>query len=242
MRQKVVAGSAVAVLLGGGAFAAVSATGQGNGHRRVHARRGVHRLHRHDLLAAATYLGISSVQLERELDSSKSLAQVAQAHPGKTTQGLIDAIVAARRARLAKVASRLPARVGAEVNSPAGLLAAGARSGKKSGRGSAGLGGPGPFTAAGRLGVAAADYLGITAAQLRRELQSGKTLAQVADATPGKSSAGLVAALVAARKQRLASGLAGGKMTHARAARREQRLHEHMSALVTRKFVRAGKP
>jgi hypothetical protein len=219
-RQKVFAAAAVAVVIAGGAFAAVSATGQGNGQRRIHARRGAHRLHQRDLTAAAGYLGIPTEQLEHELNSSGSLALLAQAH-GKSTQGLIDAIVAARRARMAKVSARLPNRVGAEVNGPARLPRA---------------------AAAGKLGLAAGAYLGITPSQLRDELRSGRTLAQIADATPGKSSTGLLDALVSARKARLAHGVAAGKVTQERAARSEQRLDKRMSALLQRKFVRAGKP
>jgi hypothetical protein len=212
----------------GGAFAAVSATGQSNGPRRSHARHGVHRLHQRDLVAAAGFLGISTGQLERELGSSGSLALLAQAH-GKSTQGLIDAIVAARKAGLTKVAARLPSRVGAEVDGPVRLPPA-ATAGK--------LGLP----AAGRLGRAAAGYLGVSPTRLREELSSGETLAQIADATSGKSSAGLRDALVSARKERLAHRVARGKLTRARAARSEQRLDKRMSALLQRKFVPAGKP
>ncbi len=213
-RQKVFAGAAVAVVIAGGAFAAVSATGQGNGQRRIHARHGAHRLHQRDLTAAAGYLAIPTEQLEHELNSSGSLALLAQAH-GKSTQGLIDAIVAARRARMAKVSARLPSRVGAEVNGPARLSRA---------------------AVAGKLGLAAGAYLGITPLQLRDELRSGRTLAQIADATPGKSSTGLLDALVSARKERLDHGVAAGKVTQARAARSEQRLDKRMSALLQRKF------
>lgn len=220
-------------MIAGGAFAAVSATGEGSGSRRADHRHAMKRLHRHDLLAAAGYLGVSSDQLERELGSSESLAQIAQAHAGKSAQGLIDAIVAARRARLAKVAARLPSRVGAEVNAPARLLRSGAG-------GHAGA--LGASRVATRLRSVAAGYLGLSAGQLQRELQSGKTLAQIADATPGKSSAGLVDALVAARKQQLARALAAGNVTQARAARRQSRLDRRMSAIVRRKFVRTGKP
>jgi uncharacterized membrane protein len=219
-KQKVFAAAAVAAVIAGGASAAVSATGQGNGQRRIHARHGVHRLHQRDLTAAAGYLGISTEQLEHELNSSGSLGQVAQAH-GKSTQGLIDSIVAARKARLTEVAARLPSRVGAEVNGPARLPHA---------------------AAAGSLRLAAGGYLGIAPSQLRDELRSGRTLAQIADATPGKSSAGLRDALVAARKVRLAQGVAAGKIPQARAARREKRLDKRMSALLQRKFLRTGKP
>jgi len=219
-RQKVIAGAAVAVVIAGGAFAAVSATGQGSEQRRMHARHGAHRLHQRDIAIAAGYLGIPTEQLEHELNSSGSLAQVAQAH-GKSTQGLIDAIVDARRARIAKVAAGLPSRVGAEVNGPARLPRA---------------------AAAGKLGLAAGAYLGITPLQLRGELRSGRTLAQIADATPGKSSAGLLDALVSAGKERLAHGVAAGRVTQARAAQREKRLDKRMSALLQRKIVRGGKP
>jgi hypothetical protein len=221
-------------VIAGGAFAAVSATGQGSGSTRAGHRHGLQRLHRQDLLAAAGYLGISSDQLEAELGSSKSLAQVANAHAGKSAQGILDAIVAARRGRLAKIAGRLPARVGAEVNAPArDLLRPGAA------RPAAALG---PSKLAERLVAAAARYLGVGAEQLHRELQSGKTLAQIADATPGKSSAGLVDALVAARKQRLARALAAGNVKPARAARWQSRLDRRMSAIVQRKFARTGTP
>jgi hypothetical protein len=220
VRQKVIAGAAVAVVSVGVAFAAVSATGQGPGQRRIHVRHGVHRLHQRDLTAAAGYLGIPAAQLEHELGSSGSLARVAQAH-GKATQGLIDAIVAARRAGLANVAARLPNSVGAEVNGRASLPRAGA---------------------AGGLGLAAAAYLGIAPTHLREQLRSGSTLAQIADATPGKSSVGLRHALVSTVKARLAHAIASGKIPQARAARREQRLDKRMSALLQRKFVPAGKP
>jgi hypothetical protein len=64
-----------------------------------------------------------------------------------------------------------------------------------------GFGGPG----FGHMGFArvdplstAASYLGLTEAQLRAQLQSGKSLADIAKATPGKTVAGVEDALVAA--------------------------------------------
>jgi hypothetical protein len=64
---------------------------------------------------------------------------------------------------------------------------------------------------------AAAGYLGVTQAQLLTQLQSGKTLAQIANATQGKSAAGLVDALVAAEKKELADAVAAGRLTQAQA-------------------------
>jgi hypothetical protein len=51
----------------------------------------------------------------------------------------------------------------------------------------------------------AASYLGSSPAQLKLELQSGESLAEIANATAGKSEAGLIAVLEAAGKQRLAN-------------------------------------
>ena len=63
---------------------------------------------------------------------------------------------------------------------------------------------------------AAADYLGVTEAQLRNELTSGKTLAQVAR-DHGKSVDGLIDAMVAEAKSHLDDAVADGKITRAQA-------------------------
>lgn len=52
--------------------------------------------------------------------------------------------------------------------------------------------------------AAAATYLGTTKAELQTQLKSGKTLAQIAKATDGKSVAGLVSAIVAAETKTIA--------------------------------------
>ena len=61
---------------------------------------------------------------------------------------------------------------------------------------------------------AAASYLGLTEAQLRTELDGGKTLAQVAK-DHGKSVDGLVDALVADLKKHLDEDVAAGRITKA---------------------------
>jgi len=53
----------------------------------------------------------------------------------------------------------------------------------------------------------AARYLGLSGTQLRAELHSGKTLAQIANATSGKSASGLVEALVSASQQARAASV-----------------------------------
>lgn len=226
IRQKVVAAAAVAVVLAGGAIAAVSATGQDSsgGHHAARSRA-------RDLATAAAYLGTSTTQLSSELRSGKTLAQIASsAGAGKSPQGLATALEAAKRARLATATSRLPARVSAEVNRPGGPLG-------------------GPETAAvrlrllfaspRRLGQAAAAYLGISAGSLQGELRAGKTLAQIADATAGKSKAGVIAALAAAERAQLAAHTAT-QLSAKRLARREQRLQRRVTRLASRSFAAAG--
>ena len=51
--------------------------------------------------AAASYLGMSAVQLQSELESGRTLAAIASATSGKSEVGLIDAIVAAKQEVLA---------------------------------------------------------------------------------------------------------------------------------------------
>src|SRR6478609_8158764 len=59
---------------------------------------------------------------------------------------------------------------------------------------------------------AAATYLGLTDAQLRTQLESGKSLADVAKAQ-GKTVDGLVQAMVDAAKKKLDAAVAAGRLT-----------------------------
>jgi hypothetical protein len=75
---------------------------------------------------------------------------------------------------------------------------------------------------------AAATYLGLTEAQLRSELESGKTLAQVAQAH-GKSVSGLVDALVADAKKQLDAAVAAGRLTKAQETQLLNGLHDRIT-------------
>ena len=92
------------------------------------------------------------------------------------------------------------------------------------------MGGPGhgPFGA----GLdAAADYLGLTRAQLARQLQSGKSLADVARAQ-GKSVDGLEQALVDEAKTRLDRAVADRKLTSDQRDQILREVQEHVADLV----------
>jgi hypothetical protein len=141
-----------------------------------------------DLLStAATYIGISADQLRTELGTDKSLADVAVAH-GKTRDGLIQALVSADEQKIATLVDE---------------KGIGAQPGPR---------GPGASVIGDQLAAAAA-YLGSSTADLQTKLQSGQTLAQIADATSGKSRDGLIAALVDDAKAKIAAAQQAGTIT-----------------------------
>jgi nitroreductase len=80
--------------------------------------------------------------------------------------------------------------------------------------------------------AAAASYLGVTTSQLLADLRSGRTPAQVASATAGKSVAGLVAALVAHEKQELAAAVTAGRLTQTQAEAVEATLQQRFTDFV----------
>jgi hypothetical protein len=106
-----------------------------------------------------------------------------------------------------------------------------------------GRGGPGgPFGHHGDELAAAAVYLGLSRSDLMTELRSGKTLAQVAEATSGKSVSGLVDALVSAAKAQLAQAVKDGKLTQAQADRIQQDLKQRISDRVNHAGPGPGGP
>jgi len=80
----------------------------------------------------------------------------------------------------------------------------------------------------------AASYLRLTRAQLRRERRSGRSLARIADATSGRSAAGLVEALVSARKASLAAAVGTGSLSRAIENMRLSTLRRRVTAEVDR--------
>jgi len=86
----------------------------------------------------------------------------------------------------------------------------------------------------------AASYLGITRSQLRSDLGSGRTLAQVANATSGRSAAGLIDVLVKARAAKLAAAVAAGHQSQAKANAALARFHGRVTAEVNRRGAASG--
>ncbi|HEY4451004.1 MAG TPA: hypothetical protein VGN13_05370 [Solirubrobacteraceae bacterium] len=197
LKRRLALAVGLCALIAGGTVAAVAATSPGAHHR---AAAGIPR----DLSTAAGYLGVAPAQLQAQLRSGKTLAQVAAATPGKSEAGLIAAIVAVRQAKLAAISAKLGKRVKAEVDHAPGQ----------------------------GLPAVESAYLGLTREQLRSEVRAGETLAAIAAATPGKSEAGLIAAIVARRRTALAELVKTGKLTQAQAGTRDARLQAHVKRFV----------
>src|SRR5215218_3633804 len=169
--------------------------------------------------AAAAYLGVTEEQLRTEIAGGKSLAEIAKAK-GKSVDGLLDALVADANKKIAAAvtagrlsqagADRLTASLKEHVTEMVNNTI-GPRGGP--GRGFGFGHGRGHGDSFGGLDDAA-SYLGLTEEQLRTELMSGKTLADVAKAK-GKPVDGLVDALTADAKKRLDDAVAAGRITKA---------------------------
>lgn len=170
--------------------------------------------HGADLLtAAATYIGIPVADLRTQLESGKSLADIAVAN-GKTRDGLIAALVAAEQQSIGTFVDQKG------IAHPGGP-----------GRGGPGFGfGPG-FMREGDALASAATFLGVTEADLHTKLQSGQTLAQIATAA-GKTRDALIAALVTDAKTAIEKAKTDGKLTADQATTLENGLTDRITKLV----------
>lgn len=156
------------------------------------------------LSAAAAYIGISEADLRAQLQSGKSLADVAVAN-GKTRDGLIVALTQAAATQ-----------IGTLVDQKGGFPA----------------GGPGFGMRGGDELAAASTYLGISEQDLHTKLQSGQTLAQIAGATAGKSRDGLIQALVNAETAKIDQAVKDGKLTADQAAQMKTNLAQRITQMV----------
>ncbi len=83
----------------------------------------------------------------------------------------------------------------------------------------------------------AADYLGLQMDALKAELKQGKSLGDVANATPGKSSAGLVAAMLQKASERLDKAVAKNRITAERKQAVLAKAKERIDELVAKRFA-----
>lgn len=78
----------------------------------------------------------------------------------------------------------------------------------------------------------AANYPGLTPLELRHQLRQGKSLADIANATPGKSASDLVNVLSAAIKTKLDAKVAAGRLSSTQEATILSNLAPKLTALV----------
>jgi len=168
--------------------------------------------------AAASYIGITETQLRTELGTDKSLADVAIAH-GKTRDGLIAALTAAQQQNIATLVDQKG--IGARPN-PANGYGPGPGFGR----------GPGDRKVIGDSEAAAATYLGTTTADLETKQRAGQTLAQIANATAGKSRDGLLNALVADATTKIDAAQKAGTITADQATQLKANLSTRFAQLV----------
>jgi hypothetical protein len=170
--------------------------------------------HGADLLnAAAAYIGISAADLKTQLQSGKSLADIAVAN-GKTRDGLIAALVAAEQQEISTLVDQKGTAF------PGGH-----------GNGGPGRGAPGGFRVEGDPLAAAATFLGTTTADLRTKMESGQTLAQIATAA-GKTRDALIQALVNDAKTKIEAAKSAGTITADQATKLEANLADMITRLV----------
>ncbi len=195
--------------------------------------------------AAATYLGLTSDQIRTDLQSGKTLAQIAVAQ-GKTADGLVQAILAAQEANLdeARHGRQAHLRSGEEHREEPGVDDHEHRQRHApDGRGA---------LCRRRLAVPSRLRRGRTRSASRHrpvrcrprtplrptsasqrprsqaDVQSGKTLAQLATAQ-GKTADGLVQAILAAQEANLAKLVTAGKLT----SDQEQTIEKGLTTMIT---------
>jgi hypothetical protein len=210
-------GSAVLVLAAGSGLAAAAARNSGPGGGPGPGPVGQ---------AVTGYLGLSASDLRTQLQSGKTLADVAAAQ-GKSVSGLEDAIVADAKTHLDAEVAAGDLTAAQESSMVSDLQSHVADIVNRTGPPPGGGPGHGPFDVS-----AITTYLGIGATELKSDLDSGQTLADVATAQ-GKSVSGLEDAIVAAAKTHLDADVVAGSLTAAQESTRLSDLQAHVADLVT---------
>jgi hypothetical protein len=203
-----------------------------------------------ELSAAATYLGLTSSQIQSDLRGGQTLAQIANSTTGKSSSGLVTALVSAVESNLGSAVSAgkltssqeqtIESNLQQEVTNLVNGTGPAAGGHGRFGFGPGGMGAPGGmgFGGMGFGGAgggelsAAATYLGLTSSQIQSDLRGGQTLAQIANSTTGKSSSGLVTALVSAEDSALDSAVSAGKLTSSQEQTIESNLQTRITDLV----------
>jgi hypothetical protein len=224
-KRAIIASAGAAVALAAGAGGALAAGGFGSGPGPGGPGPGVvvGSDEKPGGAAIASYLGLTQEELRTQLESGKTLAQIATAQ-GKSVSGLEDVMYAEAKSRLDQAVADGKLTAAQEQTMLEGL-----RSHLDDI-----VNHTGPHGRGVRIFAAAvAGYLGLTEDELRTQVESGKSLAQIATAQ-GKSVDGLKAAIVAEAKSHLDEAVAAGKITAAQEKAMLDELTSHIDDLVDR--------
>lgn len=157
----------------------------------------------------AGYLGIAPAEVRRRMRSGETLGQIAATAGTGSRKGLIESLYATEAAAIR--ARHLPRDVeAARLRELRRTLVTQVDHARRR---------PG-------LLRASAAYLGLDEAALAAKLANGRTLAQVAASTPGRSRSGLLDALVATRRRTIERALAEKAISAAAARRAIARLRD----------------
>jgi hypothetical protein len=215
-KQKLWAAIAIAVVIVG-VVVAIANSG-GHSHKHSHTAR-AKQTPVGTIAVAANYLGMSRAEVRKAVAAHHTLAQIADSSEGKSAAGLIDALVAARSARLQVRASShklSSAEERAEIAALRKQLTAKVNGAPRSAAGAEAL-------------LVASHYLGVPTAELLSRRRAGHSLEQIASSTPGRSPAGLIDALVSARKRAIETALRAQRITRTQANLRLAELKARMT-------------
>jgi hypothetical protein len=219
LRRNILLGLAAAAVIAG---VIIAITSSGGHDRHPHHGLAARSSGAGEVGLTAEYLGIGVQQLHAKLRAGESTAEMAEATPGKSAAGLVADLLAHRRRAILAAGGGPAEQQQALARERAQIVAQTNHS-------------------RGRNGTAqtAADYLGISEAAVRRQLRTGRSLAQIA-ADAGKSRAGLVDALVAVKAKRLRTARAERVITAAEEQTALGKLHARVLLVVEQQRTPTG--
>ena len=189
---------------------------------------------------SATYLGVTPAELKAKLPGT-SLGAIAGATSGKSRDGLVRFLTDAVNTAIDKAQSegKITAEQAAKAKAAAPEHIAKFVDHVYPKRD------PRPATPKVQAFIgdalgAAKDYLGLPAKDLMASLRSGKSLGEIADATSGKSRAGLISSITASASAKIDAAVAGGKLTAEQAATLKAALANAVTSLVDHKGHAVG--
>jgi len=185
---------------------------------------------------SATYLGMTPADLKSKLPGT-SLAAIANATTGKSRDGLVAYLTKAVDDVIAKLLAdgKITKEQADKATAEAPGHIAKFVDHKYSERKPQPERGPKVAAFLADANKVVRDYLGLADADLNAQLRSGKSLGEIAIATPGKSRDGLVGALTQDANAKLDKAKADGKITADQLVQLQSEVSKAINALVDRK-------